>query len=100
MGRSGHALNRNASMHDSVVVHLIVVDDGGLAVNGRHPLRRQAAMAEVVIAKVAKGDKCKGVDPEAKVEVRPHGHTIEPPAQPHIEFGVRRQRRPAAGVPA
>ena len=77
-------------MHDGVVHHHVVIDDGGLAVNRRDPLRRQAAMAEVVIAKVSKGNESKGADAEAKVEARPHADTIEPPAQPHIKAGVRR----------
>jgi hypothetical protein len=77
-------------MHNGVVVHLIVVDDGGLVVNRRDSLRRIAAMAEVVIAKVAKGDESEGANAEPKVEVCPHADTIEPPAQPHIEAGVRR----------
>jgi hypothetical protein len=67
-------------MHDGVVVHLIVVDDGGLAVNRRHSLRGQAAVAEVVIAEVAKGYESKGADTEAEVETGPHAYTIEAPA--------------------
>jgi hypothetical protein len=76
-------------MHDGVVVHLIVVDDGGLVVNRRNPLRRQAAMAEVVIAEVAKRDEREGVEAEAKAKARPHADTVEPPAQPHIKLGMR-----------
>jgi len=50
-------------------------------------------MAEIVIAEVAKGDESKGVDAEAKVETCPDTDPIEAPAQPHIEGGMRRQRR-------
>src|ERR1019366_2994865 len=99
-GGRTHALDRNAPMHDGVVAHLIVVDDGGLAINSRDPLRRQAAMAKVMIAKVAKGDEGEGADAEAEVEVGPHPDTIEAPAQPYVEISVGRQRSPAASVPA
>src|ERR1035441_641062 len=81
-GGSAHALNRNATMHDGIIMHLIVVDDGGLVVNRRDSLRRKAAMAKVVIAKVAKGDESEGVGAEAETKTRPHPDAIDPPAQP------------------
>jgi hypothetical protein len=90
MGGSGHALDRNASMHNRVVHHSIVVDDGGLVVNRRDPRRRQTASVQVVTAEVAKADECKGADAQAKVEARSHADAIEPPAQPHIKAGERR----------
>jgi len=67
---------------------LVVVDDGGLVVNRRDSFRRQAAMAEVAIAEVTKRDEGEGVEAEAKPKIRPHAYTVEPPAQPHIEFGM------------
>jgi hypothetical protein len=77
-------------MHDGVVHHGVVVDDGGLVVNRRDPRRRQTASVQVVTAEVAKADESKGADAEAKVEACSHANTIEAPAQPHIKAGVRR----------
>ena len=53
----GNALNRDAAMHKGVIHNHVVVNDGGLAVDGRHPGRRQAAGVEVMGAKVAQADK-------------------------------------------
>jgi allantoicase len=69
-------------MHNGVIMHLIVVDDGGLIIDGLDTGRRQAVMADVVIAEVTKRDESEGVEAEAKAETRPHADTIEPPAQP------------------
>ena len=98
-GGSRHALDGNAPMHDGVVHHDVVVDDGGLAVNGPDPGWRQVVMVEVMTAEVAKTDEGKGADAEAKVEARPHTDAIVAPAQPQIEVSVRWQRRPTTGVP-
>jgi hypothetical protein len=77
-------------MHNGVVHHSVVVDDGGLVVNRRGPRRRQTAVVEVVTAKVPKAHECEGADAEAKIEARSHADAIEPPAQPHVKTGVRR----------
>ena len=80
MGARGHALDGNTAMHDVVVMHLIVVDDGGLVVNGGDPRRGQAMTAEVATAEVAKADEGKGPDAQAKVEARSHTNAIVAPA--------------------
>jgi hypothetical protein len=59
-------------MHNRVINHGIVVNDGSLVVNGRNLSRRQAMVADVVRAEVAKGDESKGVDTQAEAEACPH----------------------------
>jgi hypothetical protein len=67
-------------MHDGVVLHHVVVDDGRLAVNGRHPGRWEAMMVYVMAAEIAEGNEGEGADAEAEVETSPHTDAVIPPA--------------------
>jgi hypothetical protein len=90
MGGGGYAFDRDAPMYDGVIVDLVVIDDGGLAVNAPDPVRRQAATVEVMPAEITEGHESKGVYAKAKVEACSHADTIEAPAQVQIEFSVWR----------
>src|ERR1035438_4962182 len=51
-------------------------------------------------ANSAEAKESKGVDPQAEVEVCRDPDAIEAPPEMHIEVSPRRQRRPAADIPA
>jgi hypothetical protein len=57
MRGGGHAINRNPPVLDPVIVHDIIVDDGGLVEHGTNPGWRHTTMVQVVMEDVTKGDE-------------------------------------------
>jgi len=79
VGGSRHVFDRDAMVDDGVVVHRVIVDDGGVIVDSGDLGRWQTMMAQIVAVKVSHGDEAKVVGVETEAIVHPDLDAIEAP---------------------
>src|SRR5437588_10138250 len=94
-----YSLQRNPLINDRPVIDRIVVDYCGVLINIFDFGGWQPALAEIAVSKILHRNKREVFGPQAEVEGRAHGGAVEMPPRARIEYGVRRQRGPAATIP-
>src|SRR5213082_693110 len=84
MGRCGYFLDSDAAINNRIVVHCVVVDDGGLIVNLRYLRAWEFALPKIVVREIMHRNKSKMVWAQSEVEADLHAHSIVTPARTRV----------------